>query len=105
LAVVSILLGLYLNTFHSTNNVSKEQIEIDGGQALFHNGRIIEFFLGGDPSGVPLVFFHGAGSTGLTGTWVADVAKKLPLPSNFNKLPGMGWILANPRKRIFRRST
>eukprot|EP01080_Neovahlkampfia_damariscottae_P005702 gene5702-9522_t len=89
-ALSASIYGLFLNTFHTTPHVTQEQIKADGGFAFFKDGRTIEYFLSGDSNGVPLVWLHGAGSTGKTGLHAGKLAKKFNLNVISVSLPGSG---------------
>ena len=94
---VAILTGLYLNTFTPTPYLSIEKIEADGGFAFKQaDGRITEYFLYGDHTGVPLVFFHGAALTGSVASSWHEIAKKNKV---FVISPSMaGWGGSSPQR-------
>lgn len=100
---LAVLVGLYLNTFSNTPHVSLDTISKDGGFAFIQaDGRITEYFLYGDHSGVPLVFFHGASLSGSVASSWDTISKKNKVFDKFVH-GGMGRIVATTREKLCRR--
>jgi pimeloyl-ACP methyl ester carboxylesterase len=79
-----------MNTLTTTPHVTKEEIEKDGGKAIFVNGRTIEYFISGKSNGIPLLWYHGAGSTGRTGKYVGKFAEDHNITVISITIPGWG---------------
>eukprot|EP01124_Arcella_intermedia_P003280 TRINITY_DN11789_c0_g1_i1.p1 TRINITY_DN11789_c0_g1~~TRINITY_DN11789_c0_g1_i1.p1 ORF type:complete len:331 (+),score=27.05 TRINITY_DN11789_c0_g1_i1:30-1022(+) len=99
---LSILVGFYVNTLHDSPHVPAEVIERDGGHAFVHpDGRLTEYFLTGDPEGIPVIYFHGAGSTGKSCTYMHESASlyhyrvigiSTPGYGATSPIPGRGYV-------------
>src|SRR5438270_11246965 len=88
-----------VSIFEAPACVGARDSQLDGCIGL-HDGRSLAFSEFGDPNGVPLLFFHGAGSTCLTRHPDDSIVEDLGVRLITVNRPGIGLSDASPGRRL-----